>query len=90
MLEKHRIRIILLNLLHKKRELRKQFSIKLAGFKTSTMACDLDHILIKTKAKSYFILHHPLTYRLLNYAYINFDKQEFLDTAMQKYYKLDS
>ena len=54
MLKKHRVRIIPLNLFHDKRELRKQFSIKLAGFKMGTMACDLGHILIEIKAKSLF------------------------------------
>ena len=90
MLEKHGIRIIPLNLFHEERELRKQFSIKLAGFKTGTMACDLGHILTEMKAKSCFILRYPSTYRLLNYAYINFNNQESLDIAVKKYYELDS
>jgi hypothetical protein len=86
---KHGVRIIPLNLPTEQRELRKKHSLKLAGFKTGTLARDLSHIIQETKAKSIFIPRHPSTYRPMNYAYINFDLEQTAIEASKKYYELD-
>jgi hypothetical protein len=89
MLEKHGVRIIPLNLPPEQRELRKLHSLKLAGFKTGTLARDLGHILKETNAKSCFIPRHPSTYRPMNYAYFNFASEEVALEAAKKFYELE-
>ena len=81
---KYAVRVLPLTLSEEQRITRKDYCIKLAGFSPGTTARDLHPVLKEVNAKTCFIPRNPNSYRGLNYAYINFENDEQLCTAVQK------
>jgi hypothetical protein len=77
-------RVIPLLLNNKKRELRKKFSLKLAGLPYNTTGKDLEDIVLKVGGKDCFIPKNPKNYKNLHYAYIHFDNEEKWKNAANK------
>jgi hypothetical protein len=81
---KNTVRVIPLLLNNEKRELRKKFSLKLAGLPYNTTGKDLEDIVVKVGGKDCFILKNPKNYKNLHYAYIHFDNKEKWKSAANK------
>ncbi|RIA86300.1 hypothetical protein C1645_856458 [Glomus cerebriforme] len=71
------------------RQLRKKFGCKLTGLPNNIQARDLHDILSATHAKSIFIPRNPVSYKPLNFAYINFDTEDAKTKAMKTNYKVN-
>ncbi|RIA81864.1 hypothetical protein C1645_836280 [Glomus cerebriforme] len=71
------------------RQLRKKFGCKLTGLPNNIQARDLNDILFATQAKSIFIPRNPVSYKPLNFAYLNYDTEDAKQKAMKTNYKVN-
>src|SRR5688572_4224399 len=88
-LERDSVRIIPLKATEEERNLRKQYFLKLAGFKSGTKARDLYHVIKDTQAKSFYIPRHPGTYRMANYGFMAFNSEQDVIAASKKFYEYE-
>jgi hypothetical protein len=88
-IERHGVRIIPQALTQEARDQRKNHCFKLTGFKKGTTARDLIDILTAVKAKTCFIPRTTNNYRLVNYAYVNFEDDQSQSEAAAKLYNLN-
>ncbi|RIA81408.1 hypothetical protein C1645_864996 [Glomus cerebriforme] len=76
-------------LTNEQRQLRKNFGCKLTGLPNNIQARDLHDILRATNAKSVFIPRNPVSYKPLNFAYINYESEDAKQNAIKTNYKLN-
>ncbi|GES89819.1 hypothetical protein GLOIN_2v1786507 [Rhizophagus clarus] len=81
------VRVLLYLLSDDKREEQKAFDLRLSGLPFSTNASDLTEIIKQINGRTCFILRHPKTYKLMIYAYIQFQDQESRDIAKNTLFK---
>ncbi|RIA84612.1 hypothetical protein C1645_832001 [Glomus cerebriforme] len=83
------VRIFPKFLTNEQRQLRKNFGCKLTGLPNNIQARDLHDILRAMNAKSIFIPRNPVSYKPLNFAYINYESEDAKQKAMKTNYKLN-
>ncbi|RIA83766.1 hypothetical protein C1645_742829 [Glomus cerebriforme] len=71
------------------RQLRKKFGCKLTSLPNNIQAHDLHDILRTMNAKSIFIPRNPVSYKPLNFAYINYKSEDARQIAMKTNYKVN-
>ncbi|RIA79272.1 hypothetical protein C1645_841109, partial [Glomus cerebriforme] len=75
------VRVLPLALPQEKREKRQLYCFKLAGLPPNTQSVDIVKYIASISGKTCFIPRNPSNYKLLNYAYINFESEEIQANA---------